>query len=57
MAWRVEGSHRYQLDVAEENRDAVRFYVREGFVKVTESHVPTAKGVPAIGMLRMERAV
>lgn len=45
------------LDVAGENDGAVRFYVREGFVRVSESRVPGAGTTPAMTTIRMERGI
>jgi ribosomal protein S18 acetylase RimI-like enzyme len=43
------------LDVAPENGDAIRFYLREGFQRISEGHVPASRSAPALGAIRMER--
>src|SRR5207249_1289727 len=45
------------LDVAADNEAAIRFYVREGFHRVSEAHIPASRRTPALGVVRMERPV
>ena len=45
------------LDVASDNEAAIRFYVREGFHRVSEAHIPASRRTPALGVVRMERPV
>jgi ribosomal protein S18 acetylase RimI-like enzyme len=43
------------LDVDMDNDAAIRFYEREGFVRVEERHIPAGRGLPELGSIRMLR--
>jgi ribosomal protein S18 acetylase RimI-like enzyme len=45
------------LDVDVDNDRAIRFYEREGFVRVEERRIPAGRGLPELGSIRMQRDV
>jgi ribosomal protein S18 acetylase RimI-like enzyme len=51
------GLRSVSLDVALRNEGAIRFYEREGFVKIAEGHAPPRRGSPDVASLRMELAL